>query len=123
MNVRTRSYLLTEPAEYLPSTCSEAKARELRGRIKSGHHRDQAAPHKGLLLAAIALVVLPIAAVMITNGWPLDTTLRHFAAAWNCSTARSVGLAPAHRGEPGYWTWLDPDSDGVSCEPWVASAP
>ncbi|MDN5927768.1 MAG: excalibur calcium-binding domain-containing protein [Hyphomicrobiales bacterium] len=32
--------------------------------------------------------------------------------------ARLVGLAPARRGRPGYWSRHDADSDGTACEPW-----
>ena len=42
---------------------------------------------------------------------------RHLLASPNCSAARLVGVAPAHRGEPGYWTTHDADKDGVACEP------
>jgi hypothetical protein len=50
--------------------------------------------------------------------WSAETTLRHHQARRNCDSARAVGLAPARRGEPGYWPHLDADDDGVSCEPW-----
>ena len=51
--------------------------------------------------------------------WPPLLTLRHFAAVFNCSAARAVGLAPAYRGQPGYWRTNDRDGDGEACEPWV----
>ena len=50
--------------------------------------------------------------------WPPEVTLRHLAAFPNCAAARAVGLAPANRGEPGYWAKHDRDRDGVACEPW-----
>jgi hypothetical protein len=50
--------------------------------------------------------------------WPLTVTLKHLVAARNCDAARSVGLAPARKGEPGYWQRNDRDNDGVACEPW-----
>ncbi|AXE39871.1 hypothetical protein JS278_02736 [Acidipropionibacterium virtanenii] len=34
----------------------------------------------------------------------------------NCSAARAAGVAPLHRGDPGYSTKLDRDGDGVACE-------
>lgn len=34
----------------------------------------------------------------------------------NCAAARSAGAAPLHRGDPGYGSHLDGDSDGVACE-------
>jgi hypothetical protein len=41
-----------------------------------------------------------------------------YSAPRNCDEARSRGLAPARRGEPGYAPWLDRDRDGIACEPW-----
>ncbi|WP_349643612.1 excalibur calcium-binding domain-containing protein [Bradyrhizobium genosp. SA-3] len=40
------------------------------------------------------------------------TTLKHIASSPNCDFARLVGLAPARRGEPGYWGRHDRDGDG-----------
>lgn len=34
----------------------------------------------------------------------------------NCTEARAAGAAPVRRGEPGYGSHLDRDSDGVGCE-------
>ncbi|WP_245249018.1 excalibur calcium-binding domain-containing protein [Paenibacillus sp. 1182] len=34
----------------------------------------------------------------------------------NCSAVKKAGLAPLHRGEPGYSKKLDRDGDGVACE-------
>lgn len=34
----------------------------------------------------------------------------------NCTAARNAGVAPIHRGEPGYRSALDRDDDGVACE-------
>jgi hypothetical protein len=34
----------------------------------------------------------------------------------NCTAARAAGVAPLHRGEPGYRPKLDGDGDGVACE-------
>lgn len=42
--------------------------------------------------------------------------LRHLAAFPNCRIARAVGLAPADRGEAGYWPTHDRDWDGRACE-------
>jgi len=35
-----------------------------------------------------------------------------------CNDARAAGVAPMYRGEPGYAPWLDPNNDGVACEPY-----
>ncbi|WP_345694704.1 excalibur calcium-binding domain-containing protein [Kitasatospora terrestris] len=34
----------------------------------------------------------------------------------NCAEARAAGVAPLHRGDPGYAPHLDRDGDGVACE-------
>jgi hypothetical protein len=34
----------------------------------------------------------------------------------NCAAARAAGVAPVHRGDPGYGSNLDGDGDGVACE-------
>jgi hypothetical protein len=34
----------------------------------------------------------------------------------NCDAARAAGVAPLHRGDPGYSRSLDRDGDGVACE-------
>jgi hypothetical protein len=49
---------------------------------------------------------------------PPMVTLRHVVASRNCDAAREMGLAPAHRGQPGYWPSHDRDRDGIACEPW-----
>lgn len=35
----------------------------------------------------------------------------------NCDAARSAGVAPIYRGDPGYRSSLDGDNDGIACEP------
>ena len=66
---------------------------------------------------ALALGAL-YALIEVLSPWPVSTTLRHLASAPNCDAARFVGLAPARRGQPGYWPRRDADSDGWACEPW-----
>lgn len=48
-------------------------------------------------------------------------TVWHIAASPNCAAARAVGLAPARRGEPGYFATHDADNDGRACEPFRGS--
>ena len=43
---------------------------------------------------------------------------QHLLAAPDCAAARAVGLAPARRGQPGYWPSHDADNDGIACEPY-----
>lgn len=35
-----------------------------------------------------------------------------------CDAARAAGAAPIYRGEPGYRSEMDGDSDGIACEPY-----
>jgi hypothetical protein len=57
-------------------------------------------------------------AIATSSPWPFSVTLRHLLSAPNCDAARAVGLAPAVRGAPGYWSGHDADADGIACEPW-----
>jgi hypothetical protein len=68
--------------------------------------------------AAVAFVALAYPVVANLSRWPLSVALRHAAAAPNCAAARAVGLAPAYRGQPGYYPQHDRDRDGIACEPW-----
>jgi hypothetical protein len=70
------------------------------------------------LVLALALLSLTWLAIAWLSPWPVPLTLRHLAASYNCDTARAVQLAPARRGEPGYWPDQDADSDGIACEVW-----
>ena len=44
--------------------------------------------------------------------------MKHLTAFPNCGATRAVGLAPAVKGQPGYWRRHDRDRDGVACEVW-----
>lgn len=66
----------------------------------------------------LAVIVGLIAIEMYRSPWPPLLTLRHLASVPNCATARLVRLAPAMRGEPGYWPQHDRDRDGIACETW-----
>ena len=68
--------------------------------------------------AALALAALLYPAVKDTARWSPAMALKHTAAAPNCAAARAVGLAPAYRGQPGYYPQHDRDGDGIACEPW-----
>jgi endonuclease YncB( thermonuclease family) len=47
---------------------------------------------------------------------PKTTTKKASPVFANCDAAKAAGVAPLHRGEPGYSTKLDRDGDGVACE-------
>lgn len=68
-----------------------------------------------LLMIAVGLAV-PFVLMKALSPWSIMTTIRHLAASPNCAAARSVGLAPARKGQPGYWPSHDADHDRVACE-------
>ena len=68
--------------------------------------------------AAVAVAALAYPVVKNFARWSPAMALRHAAAAPNCAAARAVGLAPAFRGQPGYYPQHDRDRDGIACEPW-----
>ena len=72
--------------------------------------------------AAIAIGALAYFVAKNSSQWSPGMALRHAAAAPNCAAARAVGLAPAFRGQPGYYPQHDRDHDGIACEPWPRSA-
>ncbi|HUO97794.1 MAG TPA: excalibur calcium-binding domain-containing protein [Rhizomicrobium sp.] len=126
MTFRTRAFMLESASGPLSThySDSDATGRCLRNRFarvtRNAWRRDRLrreAVTAVRVTALLAFVTLPVSLVMTANGWPVGLALRHFAAAFNCDAARSVGLAPARRGEPGYWPWLDRHQDGIACEP------
>jgi Excalibur calcium-binding domain len=68
--------------------------------------------------AAVGIAALAYPVLENLSRWPLTVALRHAAAVPNCTAARAVGLAPAYRGQPGYYPQHDRDRDGIACEPW-----
>lgn len=85
-------------------------------------HADRTARSRRLsrrIVTSVLYVLLIAGAVLLAlqlSPWPVETTIRHIVAHTNCKTAHAMGLAPARRGEPGYWSKLDRDNDGVACE-------
>jgi hypothetical protein len=71
--------------------------------------------------AALALGALALPVIQNSARWSAGMALRHAAAAPNCAVARVVGLAPAYRGQPGYYPQHDRDGDGIACEPFSGS--
>lgn len=101
----------------------EQRLRDLQRRfraVSARHERVSKQRQIILLVTATAglAVALAVAWGLSSSPWPITTTLRHFASVPNCDFARLVGLAPARRGQPGYWKHHDRDGDGIACEPW-----
>jgi hypothetical protein len=77
-----------------------------------------------LILSLIALAAWKVAP-QLRSGSTLASTPRQqvmqveeSAYYPNCAAARSAGVAPISRGQPGYREGLDGDDDGVACEPY-----
>jgi len=73
-------------------------------------------------LAPIAIVAAAgsarFYAKLEASGWRAGELIAHIAAYNNCDAARAAGVAPARRGEPGYYARHDRDNDGIACEVW-----
>jgi hypothetical protein len=95
----------------------EWRGRRLWARRPQPPSQSQAGDKIGLYVVG-AVLLLTAVGVVSASPWPALITIKHYAASRNCATARSLGLAPASRGKPGYWPHLDADDDGVACEPW-----
>jgi Excalibur calcium-binding domain len=114
---------LQNPNPFRPGPGPEQRLRNLQRRFRAVSTRHDRAVELRRVRAATTVVAFAAVAFAVVWGlgsspWPVAITLRHIASAPNCDFARLVGLAPARRGEPGYWKHLDRDGDGVACEPW-----
>ncbi|WP_346656818.1 excalibur calcium-binding domain-containing protein [Bradyrhizobium sp. NBAIM03] len=114
---------LPNPNPVRPGPGPERRLRNLQRRFRAvSARRDRTTKLRWAMAALIAiaaiLVAYPAIWLLVSSSWPIMTTLRHIASAPNCEFARLVGLAPARRGEPGYWKHHDRDEDGIACEPW-----
>ena len=110
---------LPNPNPVRPGPGPEQRLRNLQRRFRAVSARhDRAIKLRRVIKAATAVVAFAVVWGLGSSPWPVTTTLRHIASAPNCDFARLVGLAPARRGEPGYWKHHDRDGDGVACEPW-----
>jgi Excalibur calcium-binding domain len=69
---------------------------------------------------AVTMGVMPLQpwSALSSSPWTAAMQAKHIAAYPSCTAARAVGLAPAYRGQPGYWPQHDRDKDGIACEPY-----
>lgn len=74
--------------------------------------------HWRLTALLVVLAVLASWSLVAVKPRTVGEGARHLLAAPNCDAARAVGLAPARRGQPGYYASHDADGDGIACEPW-----
>jgi hypothetical protein len=88
----------------------EAERRPLKRRFEAAERRRELTIMLKRLdrwasLAALAVIggCALYWAVVILSPWPPLVLLKHIASSPNCNAARAVGLAPAYRGDPGYW--------------------
>ncbi len=64
------------------------------------------------------IVAVPVALLVTSPFGPMDT-VAHYASATGCTMAGYFGVEGAKEGEPGYHANLDPNHNGVACEPTV----
>ena len=105
-----------------------AEAARLKGRFRSVTRRIEYRSRlrtairfslicSSIIVGMIGAYLAAYVALTSFRPWPPLTTVRHLAVIPNCDTARLLGLAPSRRGQPGYWSHLDADDDGIACEP------
>lgn len=63
-----------------------------------------------------AIAMVPAVIVLASPFPPKEAVLHHFSAL-GCNFAQMAGLSQAELGKPGYHASLDPDGNGVACEP------
>lgn len=107
----------------------EARIRRVNARFRAvtpRRYRRRWRPSVPAVLIGVIIVGLGGTVLMLPQTHLADPAMRamsvkdkarHLLASPNCSAARLVGVAPAYRGEPGYWRNHDADHDGVACEP------
>jgi hypothetical protein len=112
-----------------PHYTRQAETREtafLRQRIGATSKRlsDQSEISDRLkVISTVILIVLCLYLGLTQfSPWNLPMTLRHLAAGGGCDIAHAVHLAPAYRGQPGYWSYLDPLHKGIACSEGKAHA-
>lgn len=73
--------------------------------------------HTLKVLTTVVLIALGgYMALTTLSPWPVSYTLRHLVSFAGCDATRMVDLAPAHKGQPGYWHGNDPDRNGIACD-------
>ena len=65
-----------------------------------------------VILGTMTTIVVFLAGMIVTNR---DAIPRYYPSS---SSANFVGAAPISRGSSGYRPALDPDNDGIACEPY-----
>lgn len=117
-----RQRLSARPFDVLPGGKAERPARpgldSIDRQYRAWKTRRQTIRQFGLATFAAAAIVGLLYAASGQSEWDRATILKHIAAFPNCAAARDVGLAPALRGEPGYYDRHDRDKDGIACEVW-----
>lgn len=97
-----------------PRTPPAAAAASTRSWQPSTARDDSSRQTVVVLGALITLAALAVVVFAYLSG--TSTGSGQSASYANCSEARAAGAAPLSRGEPGYGSHLDRDSDGIACE-------
>ena len=62
---------------------------------------------------AVGIATAPVAYAALSITTPTTSFSVYYK---NCAEACAAGVAPLHRGDPGYRPGLDRDGDGIACE-------
>jgi hypothetical protein len=63
----------------------------------------------------------PVPKAPILSNQPPSASVEKTRFFASCSAAREAGADPLYSGQPGYRAALDPDGDGVACQPGAAA--
>ncbi len=94
----------------------EPSRREIRAARTRAHALSPVRIGMSLLGFPVVAVSVALSLYIRTSAYEPPAALAHLVARVSCDAARSVGLAPAYRGEIGYHARNDPDGNGVACE-------
>lgn len=123
-------------ATTLPHCCAISAHMSETETIRAALYYQDATPSKRELRAArtrakalspvriiFSLLTLPLLALSVavsiyirTSDYDPPEAIAHLVARGGCDVARSIGLAPSHRGGLGYHARNDADGDGVACD-------
>jgi hypothetical protein len=62
----------------------------------------------------------PVPKAPVLSNQPASAAVEQTLNFASCAAARDAGAAPLYSGKPGYRAELDPDGDGIACQPGAA---
>ena len=119
--VKVRMVALALAAMSVFGACQQEGEKKSGGTVKPAASSDSTAPTTATTANPTTTTAKPTTtttekATTTTTRVVTTTTGAASVSYANCDAVRAAGKAPLYRGEPGYSSKLDRDSDGVACE-------